>query len=84
MTTQPEWLRSARCDTGSCVEVAPARCESNCCVVVTEFAGDVLIRDSKLGEASPVLRFTWDEWRAFVDGIAALDASLASALPSGI
>lgn len=80
--TRPEWLRSARCDTGSCVEVAPASCESGNCVVVTEFAGDVLIRDSKLGESSPVLRFTWDEWRAFVDGIGALDASLASSVPS--
>ena len=65
-----EWLRPARCETGNCVEIA-------------DFAGDVLIRDSKLGESSPVLHFTWAEWRAFVDDIGALDASLASRLPSG-
>lgn len=85
MTASIEWLRSERCDTGTCVEVArwiSARCESGNCVEVADFAGDVVIRDSKLGEASPVLRFTWAEWRAFVDGIAALDASLGSSVPS--
>ena len=81
-----DWLRSARCESGNCVEVAWMKSEqsgADGCVEVAEFAGDVLVRDSKLGESGPVLRFNWAEWRAFVDGIEALDASLASCLPSG-
>ena len=81
-----EWLRSARCETGNCVEVTWIKSEhsgADGCVEVGAVDGDVLVRDSKLGESSPVLRFTWAEWRAFVDGIEALDASLASCLPSG-
>ena len=81
-----EWLRSARCETGNCVEVTwikSTRSGADGCVEIADFAGDVLIRDSKLGKASSILRFTWAEWRAFVDGIEALDASLASCLPSG-
>jgi hypothetical protein len=54
-----EWLRSSFCsaDEGQCVEV---RLLEN---------GDVEIRDSKLGEDSPVLRYTADEWRTFDAGL---------------
>ena len=79
-----EWLRSARCDTGTCVEVAwirSERCESGNCVEVASEAGHVLMRDSK-HPGAPALVFTWSVWRAFVDGIAALDASLGSSVPS--
>ena len=82
-----EWMKSQHSGADGCVEVAwikSARSESaNSCIEVAELAGDVLIRDSKLGKASPVLRFTWAEWRAFVDGVEALDVSLASSVPSG-
>lgn len=52
-----DWNKSSRCrtDTPLCVEVC-----------ITEDA--VLVRDSKLGDASPVLTFTHDEWRAFLAG----------------
>lgn len=33
--------------------------------------GDRLIRDTKLGGASPVLRYTAAEWQAFVAGVKA-------------
>lgn len=32
--------------------------------------GDVLVRDSKLGDASPILRFTPAEWAEFVTAVA--------------
>ena len=55
----PAWRRSSRCSgaASSCVEVA---------------MGDdfVTIRDSKVA-GSPVLRFTVEEWRAFVHGVRA-------------
>jgi hypothetical protein len=35
------------------------------CVEVAHEEGDVLVRDSR-GEASPILRFTPAEWRAFI------------------
>jgi Domain of unknown function (DUF397) len=31
--------------------------------------GDFLMRDSKLGDQSPVLKFTPDEWDAFLQGV---------------
>jgi hypothetical protein len=52
------WAKSSHShEVGSCVEVAPLA------------DGGRLMRDSKLGEASPVLRFTAAEWRAFVAGV---------------
>jgi len=38
------------------------------CVKVKRTESDVQVRDSKLGEDSPTLSFTHDEWRAFLDG----------------
>lgn len=38
------------------------------CVEVAIDGTDVLVRDSKLGEDSPILRFTQSEWEAFVGG----------------
>lgn len=51
-----DWTRSSYCDSSQCVEVAGA-----------EF-GEILVRDSKDREG-PVLRFTPDEWVAFIDGV---------------
>ncbi len=54
------WKRSTRCCSGACVEVAAAD-------------GGVLVRDSKLGDASPRLSFDRAEWEAFVAGVKAGD-----------
>jgi hypothetical protein len=50
-----EWRKSSFCATGACVEVA---------MKDDEF----LVRDSK-NDNSPILRFTAEEWSAFVAGI---------------
>ena len=42
------------------------------CVEVADLPDDGrLVRDTKLGEGSPVLQFTAAEWRAFVAGVKA-------------
>lgn len=41
----------------------------NCVEVADLPAGGRAMRDSKLGDAGPVLRFTANEWRAFVLGV---------------
>jgi hypothetical protein len=47
------WIKSGRCESNACVEAA--------------IAGDeILVRSS---DASPVLRFTREEWVAFVGGV---------------
>ncbi len=55
---QVKWFKSTKSGTnGNCVEVASSS------------DGEIWLRDSKLGEASPVLKFTTGEWQAFVDGV---------------
>jgi hypothetical protein len=54
-TEAPQWRKSSYCSNGTCIEVA-------------EVAGEFLIRDSKSPAQSP-LRFTADEWTAFVRGV---------------
>ena len=39
------------------------------CVEVQSAGSEVQVRDSKLGKNSPVLRFTPDEWTAFLAGV---------------
>jgi Domain of unknown function (DUF397) len=51
------WVKSSRCASGTCVEVA-------------KVADGYLIRDSKRPEVAP-LTFTSDEWTAFVAGVQA-------------
>ena len=51
------WRKSSFCGTSACVEVATA-------------GDEVLVRDSKDAN-SPVLKFTAEEWRAFVAGVTA-------------
>lgn len=49
------WLRSSRCGDGACVEVARDH-------------DDVCVRDSKTDDG-PELRFTREEWDAFLSGV---------------
>ncbi|WP_214407074.1 DUF397 domain-containing protein [Pseudonocardia lacus] len=59
--TEPavQWRKSSFSNDGTCVEVADLP------------DGGRLVRDTKLGEDSPVLRYTAAEWRAFVAGVRA-------------
>jgi hypothetical protein len=53
---QLNWQKPSFCIQGDCVEVAQS--------------GDaVYVRDSKLGDESPVLTLTRHEWEAFVKGV---------------
>lgn len=53
----PDWLTSSRCGNVTCVQVG-------------HDAGEVLVRDSKHPDQPP-LRFTADEWQAFLQGAVA-------------
>ena len=57
--TDLHWRTSSFTDNGTCVDVADLP------------DGDRLIRDTKLGESSPILRFTSPEWTAFIAGVKA-------------
>lgn len=68
------WRKSKKSGPWSdnCVEVAPvwltsSHCESNNCVQVAKNPDEVWVRHSKDKEG-PVLKFTRDEWNAFVLG----------------
>lgn len=61
------WRRSSFCSAGECVEVS---CEQGACTEVAFVGAEILVRDSKDPDG-PVLRFTADEWEAFVLGVAA-------------
>lgn len=54
----PRWQKSSFCNSDGCVEIA----------AVDE---GFWVRDSKLGDASPVLKFDSDEWQALRRGILA-------------
>ena len=59
------WQKSSRSNgSGNCCEWAPLP------------DGGVAVRDSKLGELSPVLTFTHTEWTAFIDGVKAGEADI--------
>lgn len=80
MTSQPKWKKSSYSGTnGDCVEMADLTewrtstysGANTGCVEVAD-TGDVIgIRDSKLGDDSPVLAFNRKEMRAFIDGVRA-------------
>jgi uncharacterized protein DUF397 len=58
LPTALTWRKSTRSNNqGACVEVADLT------------AGGRAVRDTKLGEASPVLTFTQVEWVAFTAGV---------------
>jgi len=65
------WVRSSRCDTGTCVEVAWARAGHRGggeCVEVGHTEDEVLMRDSKDPDGV-VLRLTRDQWRQFIQSL---------------
>lgn len=66
-----EWKRSTYCGTGSCVEVKYVRssaCADTNCVEAAPVADEIWVRDSKC-PAEPPLRFTREEWDAFLEGV---------------
>lgn len=76
-TKPPFWQRSSYCsEQNGCIEVqigSVGDCSENGCVEIQggEDGSDYSVRDGKLGDASPVLRFTRSEWAAFVSGVRA-------------
>ena len=57
MILDQEWRKATRSNNnGACAQVR------------ADGQGGVQVRDSKLGEASPILSFTAVEWSAFLDG----------------
>jgi hypothetical protein len=65
------WRKSSFCNgAAACVEVAMCACDDHDEVV--------RVRDSKLGDASPVLTFTREEWREFLAGATAGQFDLAA------
>ncbi len=54
-TTSPEWRRSARCASATCIEIA-------------KVADRFLIRDSK-NPGAGTLEFTAEEWEAFAESV---------------
>lgn len=60
------WRRASACASNSCVEVALGRVLRD-----SDDLDHVMVRDSKLGDRSPVLRFDRPEWAAFLDGVRA-------------
>jgi Domain of unknown function (DUF397) len=65
-------LPNAARDPGALWEVSSFCAGNGSCVEVARLAaGDIGVRDGKLGPGSPVLTFSRHEWDAFVSGIRA-------------
>lgn len=58
MTTHTTWRKSSR--SGG---------QQDCVEVADHVAGRTVVRDTKLGGASPVLAFAPESWRAFVASV---------------
>jgi hypothetical protein len=52
-----DWRKASASGNNGCVELAPLP------------DGGVAVRDSKLGDDSPVLKFDRHEWLSFMDGL---------------
>jgi len=66
------WRKSSHSESGNCVEVAFRKSSYSGvidCVETTVCRCGVLVRDSKLGEASPRLRFSPAAWAIFTAAI---------------
>lgn len=65
-----EWKKSTFCSSGGCLEWQKSSYSGyngNC----VEVAGGILVRDSQLGDGSPVLRFTPQAWERFTEALKA-------------
>ncbi|MGI9001499.1 MAG: DUF397 domain-containing protein [Pseudonocardia sp.] len=51
----------------------------NGCVEVASIPGFVGVRDTKLGQQSPILTFTEAEWNAFIEGLKSNDFDTGAA-----
>lgn len=77
-----KWFKSTKSgNDGQCVEVQWKKSTrsgpyTDNCVEVRTNGDQILVRDSKLGDGSPVLSFTPDEWDAFVAGVKDLEFDL--------
>lgn len=64
------WRRSSYCTASECVEAASWRKSTHsidgACVEAGHGPGVVGVRDSQLGDRSPVLEFSAGTWAAFV------------------
>ena len=70
---KPTWIKSSLSfANGNCVEVAWVRsseCEGGACVEAADLGdGEVGVRNSRDPQGA-VLRFTPDEWHAFIGGV---------------
>lgn len=64
-----DWVRSSKCDTSSCVEVAwrrSTKCDTGTCVEVAEADDLIHVRNSEWPDQGVV--FTRPEWDAFIWG----------------
>jgi hypothetical protein len=75
MSIGSAWQKASKSYSNSnCVEArwaASSPCQSGECAEVRRHQGRVQVRDSKLGDASPVLSLEPDAWRAFLAEIKA-------------
>lgn len=85
-----QWV-TGRCSTGGCVEVQwRTACVQVGCVQVghDELRDVVLVRDSKLGDQSPVIEYSPQWWQARCDGMRTManrtDSYADAWLPSGV
>lgn len=65
------WTRACN-GASSCVElkwVTASSCNNGSCIAVTCANGEVWVRDSKLGDASPILRFTVGSWWSYLAAV---------------
>jgi hypothetical protein len=71
-----QWAKSTYSSlTNTCLEARWAKStystRSTTCVEARTNDGVVQVRDSKLGDTSPILEFPLESWREFLDGVAA-------------
>jgi hypothetical protein len=72
MTDVINWRKSSRSgNTAECVEVGNWRKSTRSgnegdCVEAGNSSANVAVRDTKLGESSPVLSFAPEQWRTFI------------------